>query len=139
MSEAITENIRVIIRVRPPSKREKQQSDAGAWRVVDNSSIVGTGGSAKFANMQFSFGTPPPFISDVEDKIFNAEANNDQVYDFVGKGLVLSAMEGFNGDVLPPCPHLPSHHFCVRADRQRQDVHHAGAAGEPWCCPQSDG
>ena len=78
------EAVRVFVRIRPLNKRELAENQGNGWSFNETSMIEDT------QNGQRSY---------AYDTCFGPNSTNQQVYDIVGKPVVLKAMEGYNGTV----------------------------------------
>ena len=78
------EAIRVFVRIRPLNKRELAENQTIGWNFNDTSMLEDTqNGQRVYAY----------------DRCYAPSANNTDVYELVGKPVVLKAMEGYNGTV----------------------------------------
>ena len=90
------EEIKVVIRLRPLSEREKNpnfQKIAGerAWKIVPkHNSIVqmNRDGAPAAGRSIFTY-----------DRVFGEDSSTEEVYDFAAKGLISSVVEGRNGSI----------------------------------------
>ena len=78
------ESVRVFVRIRPLNKREIAENQTISWAFNDTAMLEDT------TNGQRAY---------AYDRVFGPVANNTQVYDVVGKNMVVKAMEGYNGTV----------------------------------------
>lgn len=79
-----TDSIRVFVRIRPLNKRELLEEQKIAWNFNESSMIEDTQNGQRI----YSF-----------DKCFGPNVNNSEIYETIGKPIVLKAMSGFNGTV----------------------------------------
>jgi hypothetical protein len=78
------EAVRVFVRIRPLNKRELAEQQTIGWNYNDTSLFEDTqNGQRVYAY----------------DRCFGVVSNNREVYELVGKPVVLKAMEGYNGTV----------------------------------------
>ena len=78
------EAVRVFVRIRPLNKREIAEKQQIGWNYTETSMIEDTqNGQRVYAY----------------DCCFGPNGNNAEVYETVGKPVVLKAMEGYNGTV----------------------------------------
>ena len=82
--EETEESVRVAVRIRPLNKRELLENETIAWNYNETSMLEETPNGQRV----YSY-----------DNCFGPASNNKQIYDVVGKPVVLKAMEGYNGTV----------------------------------------
>ena len=82
--EETEESVRVAVRIRPLNKRELLENETIAWNYNETSMLEETPNGQRV----YSY-----------DNCFGPTSNNKQIYDIVGKPVVLKAMEGYNGTV----------------------------------------
>ena len=78
------EAVRVFVRIRPLNKRELAEKQTIGWNFNETSMLQDTQNGQRV----YAF-----------DRCFNPDGFNKEVYDIVGKPVVLKALEGFNGTV----------------------------------------
>lgn len=78
------EAVRVFVRIRPLNKRELAAKQTIGWNFNDTSMLQDTQNGQRV----YAF-----------DRCFHPDGNNTEVYERVGKPVVLKALEGFNGTV----------------------------------------
>jgi len=89
------EGICVAIRVRPLSGRERIQGQRAIWRCLPNyNSITQTNAEG---NPLPERNTGSTFFT--FDKVFDEESTTTQVYEAIGKPIVSSVVQGFNGTI----------------------------------------
>ncbi|XP_037926413.1 kinesin-like protein KIN-7I [Hermetia illucens] len=77
------DNIQVAIKVRPLSKKEKENKSTSQWRIVDNS-------------IQLIDSQSEPFYF---DHIFDDTVTNEKIFHTMAKPIVAAALRGFNGTI----------------------------------------
>ena len=83
------EAVRVFVRIRPLNKRALAEKQTIGWNFNETSMLQDTQNGQRV----YAF-----------DRCFNPDGMNKEVYDVVGKPVVLKALEGFNGTVFT-CTH----------------------------------
>jgi hypothetical protein len=83
-SDSSEEGIRVFVRIRPLNKREIADKQTIGWDFNSTSLLEDTQNGQRV----YAF-----------DRCYNPDENNKDVYDLVGKPVILKAMEGYNGTV----------------------------------------
>jgi hypothetical protein len=78
------EAVRVFVRIRPLNKRELAEKQTIGWNFNETSMLQDTQNGQRV----YAF-----------DRCFSPDGLNKEVYDVVGKPVVLKALEGFNGTV----------------------------------------
>jgi hypothetical protein len=78
------EGIRVFVRIRPLNKREIADKQTIGWDFNSTSLLEDTQNGQRV----YAF-----------DRCYNPDENNKEVYELVGKPVILKAMEGYNGTV----------------------------------------
>jgi len=84
-----SDNIKVVVRVRPLNQREIDSGYTEAWLVEKNS----------IALLHPTTGKPIPGQLYCFDRVFPVAATNSEIYEYVAKNLVESAMNGINGTI----------------------------------------
>ncbi|XP_042145611.1 kinesin-II 85 kDa subunit [Ixodes scapularis] len=87
-----TENIRVVVRCRPLSEKEKA---AGCQNIVTVDSVQGT---LLVANPPGSHGDAPPKMFTF-DTVFDADSKQMDVYNQAARPIVENVLEGYNGTI----------------------------------------
>lgn len=82
--EASEEGIRVFVRIRPLNRREIEEKQTIGWDFNSTSMLEDTQNGQRV----YAF-----------DRCYSPEENNKDVYELVGKPVILKAMEGYNGTV----------------------------------------
>lgn len=82
--DSSAEAVRVFVRIRPLNSREKRENQVEAWEYNETSMLEETTNGIR---------------AYVYDHCFGTNSCNKEVYDIVGRRLVMKAMEGFNGTV----------------------------------------
>lgn len=89
MAESM-ENILVGVRMRPMNKGEAKRGELTGWeckgKTVRSSEEVADDGDAAGSSKVFHF-----------DHVFGPDADNTEVYEKIGSGVVESVMQGYNG------------------------------------------
>lgn len=83
-AEASEEGIRVFVRIRPLNKREIADKQTIGWDFNSTDILEDTQNGQRV----YSF-----------DRCYSPDEKNKEVYDLVGKPVILKAMEGYNGTV----------------------------------------
>lgn len=83
------EAVRVFVRIRPLNKRELAEKQTIGWNFNETSMLQDTQNGQRM----YAF-----------DRCFSPSHMNQEVYETVGKPVVLKALEGFNGTVFT-CKH----------------------------------
>ena len=78
-------NVKAFVRIRPLNQREIAEKQSITWEFNDTTMLENT------ANGQRAYNT---------DRCFGPTTNNTQIYDIVGRSIVIRAMEGYNGTIL---------------------------------------
>ncbi len=78
------EGIKVFVRIRPLNKREIAEKQTIGWDFNSTSLLEDTQNGQRV----YAF-----------DRCYNPDENNQDVYELVGKPVILKAMEGYNGTV----------------------------------------
>ncbi|XP_062517436.1 uncharacterized protein LOC134192702 [Corticium candelabrum] len=90
-------NFKVVVRIRPPIKRERDENAVTCVSVVENETVRITSGVGE---SQFADHYPGNLRSFVFDRVYAPDASQEHLYTSAVKPVVRSILKGYNGSII---------------------------------------
>ena len=97
LHQVSTDSIRVAVRSRPLTDREKVQGQVNGWKITKNTLVPLE--SRGYSQSAFTFGTFTLVYFKRIDYVLGSESCNLDIYNQMAKDIIHSVMNGFNGTI----------------------------------------